>query len=383
MKAEVVVVGGGLIGSSIAYYLSEQGVNVILLEKRGICLGTSGAGGELCSLHTKRPGIHLELARKSIQELEKLERKKDELPYSLEYRKCGSMILIETKIEEKIMDEFFARKKKCGVDIKYLAPEEVKELVPIVSDNIRGATYVPSNLSVNPISLNIGFLEMAKKNGAKLMFGTSATKILLDNNRNVKHVVTSDDIKIRTKFVVNAAGVEAPEIGEMVGIPVPIKPRRGEVLVTERAPLNTLKVHVSDAKSVAIKFGVTALSGVGLGAGQTASGTILIGTTRKFAGYDTSVSLEGMVSLARNAVHLLPGLRSFHIIRAFAGLRPYTADGLPIIGYVKNIGGFIMAAGHGGDGVTLSPITGELVSELITKGKTSFPLEKLSLERFN
>lgn len=393
MKAEVVVIGGGLIGASIAYYLSRQGVDLILLEKRGMCLGTSGACFAGFSLQTKKPGIHLEMARLSLGELEEFEKTERELPYPLEHLQRGSMNLVETRMEEEIVDEFLSSMKKGGVEVKYLGPKEVKEQVPIVSDNIRGATFAPSDSTVNPIHLNLDFLETAKKNGAKLMLGTAATKIVLGHDRSVRYVVTNNGARIKTDIVVNAAGVEAPEIAKMIGTKVPIEPRRGQVLVTEKAPLDILKLPVRTMKYVAVKFRPQKDTehtddrdeklGLSLNASQTASGNILIGATREFVGYDTHVSLEGMMAIARNIVRLLPGLQSFHIIRVFAGLRPYSPDGLPFLGYAKNIGGFISAAGHEGDGMALSPLTGRLISELVTKGKTRYPLEKMSPERFD
>ena len=90
-----------------------------------------------------------------------------------------------------------------------------------------------------------------------------------------------------------------------------------------------------------------------------------------------------MTTLAQKAITFYPGLSNLHVIRAYAGLRPYTADGLPILGKVEGLEGFIMATGHGGDGVSLGPITGKLVCDLIVLGEPSIPIEGLALSRFN
>ena len=99
-------------------------------------------------------------------------------------------------------------------------------------------------------------------------------------------------------------------------------------------------------------------------------------------GYNSAVTYSGIKSIARNAVSLIPALKNVSIIRSFAGLRPYTEDGMPILGYVDDVNGFIVAAGHEGDGIALSPITGKLISELVIKGKSSMSLEPFRLSRF-
>ena len=95
-----------------------------------------------------------------------------------------------------------------------------------------------------------------------------------------------------------------------------------------------------------------------------------------------NTTLEGINSIAKHIIMLFPQLKEINIIRTFAGFRPYTSDGLPILGKVKEIEGFIMAAGHEGDGIALSPITGDLIAELVVEGKTSIPLDEFKLERF-
>ena len=239
--------------------------------------------------------------------------------------------------------------------------------------------------------LNIALLEGIKKNGGKILYGVEVSKIIVEN-RSVREIRTSDNLRIKTSYVVNAAGVESPIIGQMAGINIPVKPKRGQVLVTEKMP-PLVKVPILDAKYICIKLKPEISRniinerlrklGVGLVVEQTSEGTILIGSTRELIGYDTRVTFEGIRLIARNAIRYLPGLGKFNIIRAFSGLRPSTPDGYPIIGSTRKVEGFIIATGHEGDGITLAPITGKLVSEIIIKGKTSINIETLSPDRFN
>jgi sarcosine oxidase subunit beta len=123
-------------------------------------------------------------------------------------------------------------------------------------------------------------------------------------------------------------------------------------------------------------------SGSGVSIDQTAKGNILIGSTREFVGHDRKTTFPGLTRIARRARQLIPSLGSLDVIRSFAGLRPYTPDGLPILGKVEQVEGLIMAAGHEGDGIALSPITGELISQLITGEEPSVSMEPFRHSRF-
>jgi len=387
MESEVVVVGGGVIGSSVAYYLSKKGVNVTLLEKRGICLGTSGSCDGFCFVQSKKPGLISKLALESFNEFERLCK---ELPHPIYYKRSGGLVLIENSFEEKIMEEFVKRQREHGIDVKIIDIEKAKEFCPLIADDLVGATYSPLDGQVNPLHLNIAFLEGIKQNGGQVLFKTEVEKIIVEN-KSIKEIRTINNIRIRTGVVVNAAGVESPVIGEMVGVKIPVRPKRGQILVTEKLP-PLVKVPIMDAKYIAVKLNPDVLKnvdeklkklGVGLIVEQTEAGTILLGSTRELVGYNKNVTFEGMKSIAKNVLRYLPKLGQFNIIRAFAGLRPSTPDGYPIIGSTKKVEGFIVATGHEGDGIALSPITGRLVSEIITEGKSSIPIDKLSPDRFN
>ena len=115
---------------------------------------------------------------------------------------------------------------------------------------------------------------------------------------------------------------------------------------------------------------------------QTASGNLLLGSTREFVGFDRRTSLEGVRRIAARTSRILPCLKKMNIIRTFAGLRPYTPDGLPILGPVEVLKGFFMAAGHEGDGIALAPITGMLIAQLLVDGQPAIPLDDLGLHRF-
>jgi sarcosine oxidase subunit beta len=109
---------------------------------------------------------------------------------------------------------------------------------------------------------------------------------------------------------------------------------------------------------------------------------MLLGSTREFVGFSKGITLEGIHHIAKYVFGILPCLKKLQLIRMFSGLRPYTPDGLPILGKVSGLDGFIMAAGHEGDGIALAPITGEVIAGLITDNPTTSPLNEYNLERF-
>ena len=378
-RADVVVVGGGVIGSSILYHLSKKKIQAVLLEKGELISGTSGACDGLIFLQSKKPGPHLRLAQEGIKRFSNL---KHELHFDVEYKDSGGMIIIENDHELEFMERFVAEQRKTGLDIALLDSNQAREKEPALSEKILGSTFSPSDGKANPLLLTHAFVRSAKKLGARVFTETEVTGIALKSHQ-VRSVKTGKG-EIETTIIVNAAGVHAPEIGKLVHLDIPIKPRRGQLLVTEPKP-PVLNSGVLSAKYIAAKFdpGLAGTEGEGISIDQTSSGNLLLGSTREFVGFDTRTTYQAMTNIAIQALHIIPQLKDTHIIRTFAGLRPYTPDGLPILGNVDGLEGFIVAAGHEGDGVALSPITGEIIAELIDTNSTPISLNEFRLERFH
>jgi sarcosine oxidase subunit beta len=194
--------------------------------------------------------------------------------------------------------------------------------------------------------------------------------------------VQTEKEKISTSVVVNAAGTFASQIARMVGMEVPIEPRRGQLLVTESAPRLIKRVAIS-GRYILAKYNpdLAAQKGEGLSMEQTASGNLLLGASREFVGFDTSTTIEKLHRIAGQAIRVLPALKTIKAIRTFAGLRPYTPDGYPFVGPVPQIEGFMMAAGHEGDGIAFAPLMGEFISQLIVDGKTQLVIDEMKASR--
>lgn len=384
-STDVVVIGGGVIGCSVAYHLVKRGIDVTIVERDDIASGTSGACDKAVLLQSKNPGLHLEMALESVKLFPQLQR---DLDTDIEFKNNGGMIVIKTQEQWQVMQGFVERQKKVGLRVELLGREQALQRQPAFAQDIVGSTYSPMDGEVNPINLTLGFFRGAKKYGAKPLLSTEVRGIKVEKGR-VSSVLTTGE-EILTRFVVNACGVYAPVIGRMVGIDIPIIPRRGQIIVTEPVP-PLIHGDVNCARYITAKFKPELLGndenarlGIGLSLGQTENGNLLIGGTREFVGYDRRTTHRALRAILKHAVSLVPALKDISIIRSFAGLRPYTPDGLPILGEVENLKGFIMAAGHEGDGIALSAVTGKIISEIIADGRTSLNIDmgKLSLSRF-
>ncbi len=384
-EADVIVVGGGVIGTSVAYQLARMGRKVILTEWRDHASGASGSCDTAIFLQSKNPGMHLKLALASAELFKGL---REELDHDIEYHRKGGMILIETAEELKVMEGFVDRQRKTGLQVEIIDRAEASRMQRGLAEHLVGAAFSPQDGDVNPIELNLGFAGAARKLGAEILLETEVTGIILNHGR-VSGVETTRG-PFHAPVVVNAAGAWAPVIGKRVGLDLPIRPRRGQLMVTEPVAPYVAKGMLS-ASYITAKYNADKLKesksravrlGVGLSLSQTQKGNIIIGGTREFVGYDVQNTRDGIQAVLKNAVRLVPGLKPIHIIRTMGGLRPYTPDGLPLIGYVNGLEGYFMAAGHEGDGVALSPVTGKIVADLIVDGKTFIDVSALDPNRF-
>lgn len=385
MKADIVIIGGGVIGTSIAYNLAKRKKKVILAEKYDHAAGASGSCDQHIILQSKNPGIHLEVALASAEMYKTLEQ---ELDAVVDYHQDGGMILIENEDEMKVMVDFVARQKKIGLDVEILDRKDAAKRQRGLAEHLVGATYSPQDAHIDPFKMNLAFARAARKLGAEILLETEVTGIIMNGDKVAGVKTNKGDIF--ADLVINAAGAWAPLIGDTIGLKIPIKPRRGQIIITEPVP-NYIIGDILSAQYIVAKYNPDLLAkssskaaqlGVGLAVSQTVKGNILIGATREFVGYDVSNTREGIKEVLKNAARLIPGLQQMNFIRIMSGLRPYTSDGLPLIGHVKGMEGLFMAAGHEGDGIALSPVTGRIVADLICDGRTFMDVSAFDANRF-
>jgi sarcosine oxidase subunit beta len=377
-SADIVIIGGGVIGASIAYQLAIRGMKPLLLEAGQLAHGSSGACDGMVLLQSKKPGIHLELAIESMKMYQGLS---GELGFDVAYRQTGGMLVMETEEEVRAMEKLVRNLLDNGLSAELAGNAGALEKEPNLSPSITGASFCCEDGLVNPIRLTHGFMHGAQKSGALYCTGVEVNGFEITADR-VTAVKTSRG-KVETGLVIDAAGARAAQVAEMAGISLPIKPRKGQLIVTEPVPPLINRGFLS-AKYVAAKFdpSLAAKGGQGVSMEQTEEGNLLIGSTREFVGFDRKTSLKAFRRIAANACRLVPGLRKVKALRTFTGFRPYTPDGLPVLGPVPNLEGFLMAAGHEGDGIALAPVTGRLMAEYVDSGQVAGVMEQCKTARF-
>lgn len=378
-EADVVVVGGGVIGASVAFHLALAGMHPVVCERADLAAGSSGACDGLVFLQSKKPGLHLRLALESQQRLEAL---RAMVPLDFEYLRCGGLVAIGDEAEHEAMRRYVAAQRDSGLDVRLVDGPEARRLEPALAENVIAAAYSPLDAQINPMRLTLALAAGARQRGARILPRTPVTGF--EHGAGAICAVATPRGTIRTRTVVLATGADTPRLAALVGLDPPVRPRRGQLLVTAPRP-QTLRHCLISARYIAVKYdpALAAGSGQSVSMEQTARGNLLLGSTREFVGYDRCTTVDGMQSIAAACARIVPALREVQVIRAFAGLRPWTPDGLPLLGPVPAVPGLVLAAGHEGDGIALAAVTGALIAELIASGRPHIDLDDFAPTRFS
>lgn len=354
-RYETIIIGGGVVGNGIAYHLSERyKEGVLVLDKKYPMTGTSGSTQAWVWVHNKTPSWYAELSMYSAELYPYLSRKIGDF----EYKRTGGLApFFEEKDREKAL-QLAEAYEKIGIHIEVLSREEVISKEPFMNPEVLGATYSSIDGNVNPFRLIDMYMRAAKKNGVTFSFYNQVIDI---QKMSGKFIVVSDHETYICKNLVLAGGIWSRELGKMIGIDIPVNPLRGQILVTE-----PLKPFINHTISL-IR--------------QANNGEVLMGYSKEEAGFDRSTTLDVMQETANMAVRYFPALKKAKVVRAFSGIRVMPEDGFPILGKVPGIDNLYVAATH--SGVTLSPLIGTLLTELIVEGETSIPIERYSISRFN
>jgi len=385
-KADVVVIGGGLIGTAVFYTLAKSGVKVILIEMGDIASGTSSHCDGNVYVSDKMPGYDAYLAKRS-QDLYPIFA--DEIGYDFEWTREGSLLVMENDAEMAEAEKYCQGLADCGIPIRMLNEREVHEEVPSLTKSVIGAIDTLCDGSVYPPGLCFALVHGAKRLGAEVMTHTRVIGIDRGADGRIERVRTTNG-DILTDTVVNAAGIWAKEIGTMVGLQIPIEPRQGQVLVGEQTfQFSRRRVVEFGYLMVKLQGGEYKRDvdedieeyGVAMVYEPTRDNNFLIGSSRRFVDWDMDCNFNVMRALAKRAQHFFPVLKDIKIIRTYTGLRPYTPDHFPIVSETE-VPGFYISAGHEGDGVSLALVTGEIITRMVRKEKQGIDIEKLSFQRY-
>jgi glycine/D-amino acid oxidase-like deaminating enzyme len=343
---DALIVGGGVVGAAVAWFLAKAGVQVRVLEAGFPGGGTTAAGmGHIVVMDDSPAQLALTLRSRAL--LEGLE---PFLDPRCELDPCGTLWVAEDQDQMEKVYEKWHLLNRLGVAAEVLDPQALAEAEPQLRPGLAGALRVPGDRVVYPPGFTRWLLDDA---GVTVESGVEVQAL---RSRGV--VLASGEVR-EAEIIVNAAGVRAPALTPGL----PIVPRKGHLVITDRAPgfcrhqlveLGYLKsAHTMTAASVA--FNVQ----------PRRTGQLLIGSSRELVGWDPSLNREILGRMLARAFAFLPGLETLSAVRSWTGFRPAVEDKLPLVGRWTPLDGVWIAAGHEGLGITTALATGELLRDLI------------------
>jgi sarcosine oxidase subunit beta len=363
-KYDAIIVGGGILGLSIGYYLSKK-KKILILEKNYIGSGSTGRciGGIRQQFST--PGT-IKLAMESVRLFKEMEK---EFGFSVEYAQTGYLLLAFTDDEVKIFKKNIELQKSFGIKVDFIEPEDIKKLVPHMNtDGVIGGAYSNEDGQAYPFLVLKGYFKGVINNGGEIRMNVEV-ETLLEEGGKIKGVKLKDESIIESEIIINAAGPWAGDLSMTIDYPLPFAPERHEAFITTR--LNKFfDPMLVDYRKDGCYFN------------QRLNGQIIGCYTPKpnHPGKSTDESFEFLYEMSRRAVRLVPELKKAQVLRQWAGSYTMTPDGSPIIDKT-DIEGYFIAGGMSGHGFMLGPGTGKLLADYIIGNKFSFDMSEFSMKR--
>jgi glycine/D-amino acid oxidase-like deaminating enzyme len=363
-KVDVAIIGGGVVGSAIAYYLTKSGTSVALIEKNEIGSGASGVNpGFVVALYREHP-LLLSMA---LDQLDHFDDLSEELNIDLEYEPTGGMLPVFNEAERESVSRLMKRNQDWGLkDAVMLDSSEARSVEPCLSPNVLGAGYSPSEGKINPFHITLGFAKEASKKGAHISVHTEVTGFKCSSQKVTELETTAGPVKADTFVISTGAWTEG--LGRLLGLDLPVYYHRGEAIIT--SPVTpTLKGIVTDGMFF-VKKAKTSGRHYGAAMAQTKDGGIVLAqATSDVEDYDRRCTYWGVHVVANRVGTIFPKFNDFEIVRSWGGVTPYTDDSLPLFGYLKSYPNVFMSASFH-SAIALSPQIGMMAADLITKGKT-------------
>jgi glycine/D-amino acid oxidase-like deaminating enzyme len=363
---DAVIVGGGLIGSSIAYHLARAGVRTLLIEQGDLASGASGANFGNVQVEDAEFGLSLELTLRSYARFATLE---DELDYDLNYRRSGNLLLIENERQWSLMRERLAHLRAAGVRAELLGCDETRRLESsLAPEAIAGALYNPDEGTLDPFRLVHAYSLRGRGAGLEVWTHTRVAGIEVRGGRVTR--VTTPLGSVPAQWVILATGAWARGLGRTAGVELPVEWVHGEALITEPLP-----PAARNAMTTAAFFEATEGAdeqSVGFCLRQRPRGNVMLGeaarVTRRLGRESTLTALPAVAVEARR---WLPVLRRAAVIRSWAIPVAFVPDSRPLLGPVDGVAGLLVATGLKST-IILTPLVGELVAGMVT-GATQDP----------
>lgn len=353
---EVIIIGAGSVGTPTALFLAEAGFKVLVIDKNP----SSGQGsnkraiGGLRATHSDPAKIRL-----SMRSLDIISSWKERYGDDLEWYKGGYCFVAYREEEEKTLREVLPLQKSLGLNIDWLEAQELRRLLPDLNPlELRGGTLSPDDGHASPLLANEAFYRRAKAAGAEFKFKENVTNLLIESGK-IKGVVT-DQGQYGAQVVINAAGAWAAEVARMAGVEIPVTPDSHEAAVTEPVQrfFHPMIVDLRPADGSANYYFY-----------QHATGQVIFCITPNPSlwGFDVRETGQFLPMVSKRMIDLMPRLKNIRVRRTWRGLYPMTPDGFPIVGWTREVDGFLLAAGMCGQGFMLGPGLAELLSRIVAR----------------
>ena len=367
--ADVIIIGSGVIGCAAAYYLAKKGTSVIVLDKdENIGNGGSARNGGGVRQSGRDPR-ELPLAMYAVNNL--WPNLSEELGVNVEYHKEGNLRLGKTEHHLEILQGLTDRATACGLEVRMIDGAEVRAINPYLSEEVIGASWCATDGHANPLMTTLGYYRAARRLGVQFYTGEEVTELQTVKGK-ARIVITRKNVFEGEKIIV-AAGYESRWILESVGIDIPMSKDLIEALVTEaEAPMFPQMLGTADADF----YGH-----------QTDHGSFVFGgasgfeSVNKDNGHNMTSSITAPC-ICRGIMKYIPKLADAKIVRTWAGYEDVSADGVPVIGEIKEVPGLIAACAFTGHGFGISPIVGTLLAEIAREENTTLDLSAFRYDRF-
>jgi glycine oxidase len=367
VKKRIVIIGGGVIGSSIAWRLAREGNTVTVLDKGRIGREASWAAAGMIAPQAEAqaagPFFQLSLrARDGFETM--LELLRADTDVDPEYDRVGILYLALNESERNELKQRAEWQAAAGGVVEELTPSAARKIEPAISPETVYALHLPLERRVENRKLTLAYITAALSKGAVLIEGVTARQVLVERG-SATGVLVNDGRVFKADIIINAAGAWSGEI-QGLNDSCDTYPVRGQIVCFEARPGQ-------------LQSSVFSLGGYLV---PRRDGRILAGSTMEEAGFDKSVTLAGLTKITSAALDMTPGLSDLPLREVWSGLRPATRDFLPVLGASPSVPNFIYATGHFRSGILLSGITGEIIADLVEARKPDLDLTPFSASRF-
>ena len=382
MEAEVLIIGGGIAGVSTAFFLSQQGRRVVLLERGDIASEASGvnAGGIGALGWGDTPGLESHLTMGSVDLFKRVQL---DMGYDIEFRQCGGLEAIHTEAQMEYAERRVRSLREQGYTVELLGPRQAASIEPAINPMLLGFIYAPLRGKANPVLATHAFANAAGQSGARILTHHQVSAINHDGN---SYRVQTQQGEFIAPTLVLATGAWSAQAGSMLGLNVPIVPVLGQMWATAPLPPTLFHVLTSSesyhywsqhpATGNELPPNLTHEQGVRitrhLYGGQTRSGAIAFGGDRQVVGTaadSVTTEAEGIEVNRGQATEVVPGLAAIPVERTWAGLMPFSMDGAPIIGRIPQREGLYIVSGLASSGFGRGPMAGKLLADYIHTGE--------------